>query len=227
MIGILPAAGKAERLYGLPKYLLPIPGGYLIKRHIDLMKSAGCKVVGVSTNEDNYSFLNRDDIHPTVVERYSTMSETLLETYYERIVDLLYDQDNVLFAMPDTYIADEKLYQDMITIIENTTFEVIAAVFHAKEKNRSKLGMCDIDENLLIKNIVDKPAHTDLTYSWAMLAWKPSFWQYIKPEDSHVGFAVQRAIEDGVNVRAVYATGRCYDCGTIEGYYDLLKDIME
>jgi len=225
MIGLLPCAGKAERLYGLPKFLLPCPDGYLLKRHYDAMIKAGCKPVGISTNESHYELLKSYGYYPTRLERYSTMSETLLETYYERIVDLMYDQEDVLFGMPDSYFDDPYLYDFMNQeLLEYPDIQVVAGLFVVSEKQAHLLGMCELAADRRIVRIVDKPVETTLRYAWGCLAWRPSFWQYIQPEDAHVGFALQRAIEDSVLVKGLFSPAKYYDCGTWAGYAEMVRD---
>jgi len=74
----------------------------------------------------------------------------------------------------------------------------------------------------LITEIIDKPINSDLDYGWGAMVWTPEFWQYIKPEDPHVGFALQRAIEAGELVRAHNFPGKYYDCGTPDEYYECI-----
>lgn len=219
MIGILPAAGSASRLYGLPKWALPIPGGYLLDRHIDEMLAAGCEPIHVGANDNNYSLLR--EYAPTeevyIAERYETMTQTVMSaTRYN---------DTVLFGMPDTYLPTG-VYQHLAKSIA-VGADVAVAVFRARPGQHRHGGMCRVHRKTFqVLEVVDKPEETDLMFIWGALAWQPAFWEYMQPNDPHVGYALPRAIADGLDVRAVNGEGGYYDCGTIEGYYEALTAML-
>jgi len=228
MIGLLPAAGKAERLYGLPKYLLPIPGGYLLKWHIEQMFASGSKRVIIGANKENRELIDLyarpydGFVYHAVI--HDTMSQTLLAS--RKMYSQRYDPEttNILFGMPDTYWTHPEVYRELAHAL--ASWSVAAALFRKPPLWRSRVGICDFYADGKLTQVIDKPRETDLEWAWIALAWRPEFWQYIQPDDLHVGFALQRAIEVGIDIRALCFEGQSFDAGSLEGYYELLKVIM-
>lgn len=224
MIGLLPVAGKAERLHGLPKFLLPIPGGYLLDWHVTYMSMAGCGRIHIGTSPENYDLLRwgnakyREYENIYVAQHYATMSETVLEA------KALCVDENVLFGMPDTYWLNNRTYEVLVRDLEYA--DVSLAYFAKRPGQHQHVGMVQI-YNSHVLAVVDKPLETNLEFCWGALAWKPIFWKCIRPEDLHVGFAVQRAIEAGLYVRGVPCGNAYFDCGTLDGYYEMLKAVMK
>lgn len=219
MIGILPAAGKAERMHGLPKFLLPIPDGYLLQRHIGMMRKA-CNSIYIGANQYNRPMLHKysDEASVYLAEPCDTMSETVLSAKY------LGRGTNTLFGMPDTYIEDDQCYAKLAQALEDGA-DVAVARFHTRPEQRSKLGMLRLERGHKVIEVIDKPAETDLVFAWGALAWKPQFWEFLRPEDPHIGYALPRAIEANLRVWVSPMRGDFWDCGTPDEYFDLITHL--
>lgn len=226
MIGIIPAAGKAERMHGLPKMLLPIPGGFLLGRLFQQIRASTDNYVGmfIGTSREN-----DDVVHEYVdmglvycVENHATMSETILSM---REHTRRYDESeqNVLFGMPDTYIEDDQVFVKLARALDDDA-DVAVGVFRAREGQHAEGGMCAIYADQVVQ-VFDKPKSTSLEWIWGALAWKPDFWQHIHAEDEHVGFGVQRAIEAGMDVRAAKMDGQFFDAGSPSRYFALIRHL--
>lgn len=224
-IGILPAAGNATRINGLPKMLLPIADTFLLQRQYMNMRKAGAGEVFVGTNQDNHTLIARhcdpSYVIPFIANNRITMSETVLSTHTQAIYHRY--KGNILFAMPDTYIEDELVFEKLSTAI-NGDCDVAVALFHARHDQRRKGGMCRTKYGRVIE-VVDKPEETDMVWIWGALAWKPTLWQYIVPSDPHVGYALPKAIAAGLEVRAVRMDGEYWDCGSAAEYYELIRHL--
>lgn len=224
MIGILPAAGKAERMLGLPKMLLPIPGDTtLIRRMRDSMEALNPRKICVGANGVNMALLEPLDRHTT--KFYHAYTETMSETVLlaQRYVE---SDERVLFGMPDTYIDDADVWHKLNAVLDDGA-DVAVGVFMTRPAQRSKLGMCRIGDLHLVAEVVDKPVETDLVWAWGVLAWRPVFWGCINPIHKHVGFAVQRAIEERLDVRAVFMDGQYFDAGSPDEYFELIAHLRE
>lgn len=224
MIGILPAAGQAERMHGLPKYLLPIPDGYLLKRHIGMMlQRADCIHIGTHPyNEEElyqYTKYDRDVVKVRIAQRHETMSQTVLSLHDKDAEDNAY-----LFGMPDTYIEDDQCYAKLAQTLEDGA-DVAVATFHTRPEQRSKLGMLRLERGHKVVEVIDKPAETNLVDAWGALAWKPQFWEFLRPEDPHIGYALPRAIEANLRVWVSPMRGDFWDCGTPDEYFDLITHL--
>lgn len=221
MIGILPAAGKATRIHGLPKYLLPIEDTYLLVWHLRNMRAVGVNSVHIGTNADNLEF-----IHPRLLDAwayiprsYATMTQTVLGARLHIKPD-----DNVLFAMPDTYWTAPGVLLPLQMALWNEA-DVAVALFKTRPGQRNG-GMCRIRGNQ-ISEVIDKPTNGNYRFIWGALAWTPTFWEYMQPDDPHVGYALPRAIADGLDVRAVLCDGEFWDCGTPEDYFACIRSTTE
>lgn len=232
MIGIIPAAGKAERMGGLPKFLLPIPGGTLantlmkrvvLQMHMHSVRLPSKIWIGASRENAHLLQYRKDDYASRVTAiDTQTMSETVLRIH--NIAASTYgDSQSVLFGMPDTYIEDEWAFRRIEHAIDDGA-DVAVGLFLTRPEQRSKLGMCDFDTTTQqITRVIDKPESTELVWAWGVLAWRHVFWDCLDANEPHVGYGILRAIERGLDVRAVRMEGGYWDCGTPEEYFSLIR----
>lgn len=219
-IGIIPCAGQATRIQKLPKFLLPVPGGYLLKVLHERMVSAGAQQTLVGANVFNWNLLSAYPLSGLTLYEANTptMSQTVLNA--RAYLDL--DQD-ILFGMPDTYWTDERVFDRLLAELNGSPVVAIVGLWHVDREQSRKLGMCDVSLGGILLNIEDKPPQTDLHYAWGAIAWRRAFWPYINPLDPHVGFALQRALEAGKIIRAVTFDGQYFDCGTADDYFACIR----
>jgi len=223
MIGIIPAAGDALRMFQIPKFLLPLEDSYLLAYLQSRMHRAGAKDVYTGVHPRHY---NLPALRPERTNAYWVETETMNETVLAargRAGD-----HNVLFGMPDTYWTNHNVYQRLVQKL-NDEVGVIASValWHTSQEYCHKRGIVDGYLNKefggQIPGIVDKPTDTTWSLGWGAIAWQTLFWQYIKPEDEHVGYALQRAIDAGEKVQGVVMDGQFWDCGTPDEYFDCIR----
>lgn len=226
MIGIIPAAGTAERMMGLPKMLLPIPDDtFLLKRMCQQIDQHGVDEIVVSCNPQTMSILSSAYVRPLYHDAgyTKTMSETLLSVNTRH-------HSSVLFAMPDTYQEDRIAFAKLSATLDAGA-DVAVGVFHAREGQHTEGGMVHFglqpNGAYEVTGIDDKPAERVSDWIWGILAWKPVFWQHVDPVDPHVGFGVQRAVEAGLDVRAVKMDGGFWDAGTPERYFGLINYLTQ
>lgn len=218
IIGLLPAAGSASRMAGLPKFLLPIPEGTLFDWHTERMQAAGVSGLVLGYSDSTLRLLSKH--LPPYALLYlggHTLAHTVANAH-----DVTGDH-RIVFGMPDTYFTDADAYRRVIDCLERGA-DVAVGVFMTRPDQRSKLGMCQLEWDRLV-DVIDKPSETTLTYAWGILAWRPVFWQHIHAADATVGDALPRAIRAGLDVRAVRMDGAYYDCGTPEEYFKLIRDV--
>jgi len=223
MIGLIPAAGHATRINSLPKFLLPVPGDtYLLDILRRRMATAGASPLMIGVNTRNVDLIERYAAHYAYIHECNTatMSETVLQ------LGQFTGHQAVLFGMPDSYWTDEQVYQRLAADILDGAL-VSVALFETTPEQRGDLGMCDVafdhDEVLHVTQVADKPEATNLHLAWGAMAWSVGFWQYIRANDPHVGYALARAVQAGRQARAYLATGPYVDCGTPDGYFSLIR----
>lgn len=223
MIGIIPAAGKAERMLGLPKMLLPVPPQTtLIARMRDSIMALKPRKICIGSNGVNMALLEPfDRMQIRLYYAYTaTMSETVLEA--QRFTQ---SGERVLFGMPDTYVEDAAAFEKLSDALDGGA-DVAVGLFVTPDAWRHKRGMCRVEGDRVVE-VIDKPQDTDLFWAWGVLAWRPVFWQSIDASDTTVGYALSRAIHAGLNVRAVTMDGYFYDCGTHDEYFRLIQKVTE
>lgn len=222
MIGIIPAAGHATRINGIPKYLLPVPDGLLIDVLHRRMREADADQVLVGVGPHSSESLRTENRLLYTVNT-QTMSETVLAAR-QHFDD---PDESVLFGMPDSYWLDDNVYQRLTKDIDHGAL-VSVALFETRPGQENKLGMCDVsfdNDVLRITQIADKPKQTTLHWAWGAMAWCAGFWKYIQPSDPHVGYALQRAVEAHDNVHAQLIYGPYFDCGTAAEYFTCIRQI--
>jgi CTP:molybdopterin cytidylyltransferase MocA len=213
IVGILPAAGRATRINGLPKYLLPVPDGHLLGVHTARMLDAGARVVLIGAGYHNLGLICQ--YAPANAESFTANSRTMSETVLA--ARSLTRGADVLFGMPDTYWTAPDVYQQLARLLSNGV-DVAVAVWSMRDDQRGQLGQVAINNITRVQKVVDKDPDCLFPWSWGALAWKPAFWDCIDPMTPHVGYAVQAAIEAGLSVMAVRVEGDYHDCGTFEQY---------
>lgn len=218
MIGILPAAGRAERFHGIPKYLLPVGDTYLLKWHQEQMYAAGVDVVYVVGNRQNMGLISNHllDKSRAIYVDTKTMTETVL-----KLADTVGDE-TVLFGMPDTYFVEgHNAYDAIATDIPDA--DVVLGTWQIRDSQRGKLGMVESEEDgITVKRVIDKDPNCDLLWAWGIMFWKSSFWKHLKPDMPHVGYGVNPAIEDGLKVQYIPIAGDYWDCGTPDEYFSMI-----
>lgn len=221
MIGIIPAAGKATRIHGLPKFLLPVPGGYLLERMANRM---GVPCV-IGAHPDNAALLAACKRPEDTV--YQVASLTMCETI---LAARPYVGDEpVVMGMPDTYWTDETVFQRLTEYLSMYAVQAVCAVaaFHTSAEMASRLGVCTPGVKGLLRSIEDKQPQTGSRWVWGAMAWRADFWQYIDAEDVNPSFSMQRALSQGVQIPLYLASGQYYDNGTPESYFRCIRELTQ
>jgi UTP-glucose-1-phosphate uridylyltransferase len=228
IVGLIPAAGKAERIDGLPKYLLPSKDGFLLEELCDRMLAGGAEQILIGANPENRAIIERYAPKEAVVYSVNTsnMSQTLLAAR------TWCGNRNVVFGMPDTYWTPKYIFDGMVEALGEVP--VAAACWRARDDQLvGKLGMVRIEYKFLdkgytvqtpvITDVVDKPARVTYKDAWGALAWRPEFWDCVQVGDAHIGYAIQRALARQMTVRAMMQEGSYWDCGTRAEYFRLAR----
>lgn len=218
MIAIIPAAGSATRMMGLPKMFLPIPGNTLIGALVDRAERETRRIV-IGANGPALELVNRfySVRARTFLANTLTMSETVLLSR-----DYADSHESVLFAMPDTWLDDADALRKLRQTLENGA-DVAVGLCRAREGQSREGGMVFLDDDGRITDVIDKPERADTPWIWGALAWRPVFWDCLRTYDPHVGFALPRALGERLDVRPVLLDGGYYDCGTPERYFNLIR----
>ena len=169
MICIIPAAGKAERMNGIPKMLLPVHDTTLLQKLICKMRrveSPRRLRIGTRTlyGEMLFERINEGGVIVYNAET-ATMSETVL---LARDCTPGWEKEPVMLGLPDAYFEDEDVFPKLAAELRDGA-DVAVACFRTRPEQRHKLGMVDIGGCEVLR-VEEKPAQTTLEWAWGALA---------------------------------------------------------
>lgn len=220
LLHIIPAAGKASRIGGIPKFLLPIASdNFLIKFHSNLLNDIHLdikKVIVVST--EYFETVKRLDLDAEIIKADTkTMNETT-----KVAIDKFPDFSNYLITMPDTYYEDKNIIYNLIhTSMENKS-PISLALWMIEDYQKGKLGQVKISQEQVV-DVIDKDLNCEYELAWGAISWKKEVNSLIDEKDSHIGYILNPALKQNIKIDFVKANNTYFDCGTFNEYSKLLK----
>lgn len=209
MIGLLPASGRAARMKGIPKFLLPtITGELLIEYHVRLMKPHVDEIRICTSWRWFETVIDLDLEAVTVPIPPSTMNAAVLD---------LHGGDN-LIGMPDTFFTgDENPYEALAA----DCLPVGVALWHCDQELRGKVGQVDYRDGR-IWDVCDKDPHCAFPQMWGALRLNADAIGYLDPEHDHPGIDLPQIL-DAFPYAVTEMQGRYIDCGTVQGLREMLN----
>ncbi|OKL38406.1 hypothetical protein A3841_06705 [Pontibacter flavimaris] len=249
VVGLIPAAGLGSRLSPLPcsKELFPVgfaphpehgePHPKAVSQYLlEHMQRAGAGQVYVILRKGKWDIPDYfgDGSQLGLQLAYLIMQKPYGSPFSLDQAYTFVRGQRVVFGFPDILFEPEDAFEQLLQRQEQTGADVVLGCF--KVPHPHKWDMVEVGEGGEVKNILHKPAVSNLTYGWAIASWGPRFTEFMHQhlqqveEQFHtsgkelsVGEVVQAAILKGLRVQGVYFdTGNCLDVGTPE---DLLKAI--
>mgnify|MGYP001239901368 CR=1 FL=1 len=223
IIGLLPCAGTASRLYNLPKFMLPLKGtkGCLLTKWINMLLLNECNKIIIGASNKTIEFIKlvveshfdniKDKIFIKLVGKTKTMNETVIKCLEDEIFNF------VIMGMPDTVVDNIST-----KMIKNINIDVGVNLWNIRETQLGKIGQCKIDDNYVI-DIIDKNKECEYNYGWGVVVFKQPFMKYMLKEDLHTGYSMQRFLSDNNKITYEKLNGLYFDCGTIDGYKEYLN----
>jgi glucose-1-phosphate thymidylyltransferase len=234
LIGLIPAAGKGLRL-GLPypKELYPIIRNNRYKPVaqfvVENMVASGITHIVFVINETKHQLIgyfgdgSRFGCHISYVMQESRddkkkstspgLAHALDSAYH------LTRNKTVCFGMADTIMTPKDLFGRILREME-VTDAVLLGLFHTDHPE--KFGMVEMENNLRVVKIIDKPIDTVLDYMWGCIVWQPIFTEFLHNCISYektfdFASAMNLAINDGLVSRGIMIENGSYnDLGTYE-----------
>ncbi len=212
-MGLIPAAGTASRMRGLPKFLLPVSDNVqtLIEHHVALMAEFVDNII-IPTRPENLELLGRLGLPPFVqlkVLNTATMSETV-EAALNGVAF-----ENCILGMPDTYYSSKNPYKELA---EGAELDVKLALWKTKPSQRGQVGSVELDEDLRVLRCEDKSQEWDFGQHWGALRFNRAALDLLDPATPHIGFIINPSIEAGLAVAGEMMSGEYFDCGTFAEY---------
>ena len=220
--GIIPCAGSATRMNGIPKFLLPIEDEsfHLLGRWHRLMLETVDELI-IVTSPDFASLVSKniDSKVKLMVAKTATMNETL------NVARFASNERNIVMAMPDSYIpGDLEVIPELVNTLNNSETIAALALYKIREKQRGKLGQVERKNGNQITAIIDKDPFCNLEHAWGLAAWKNEFWKYIDSNDPHIGYAFSKYISENGQVTSRVGQGFYFDCGTFSEYREAIAN---
>jgi len=248
IIGLVPAAGKANRLSPLPfsKELYPInykdfgngQNGHpraVMQYLLEKMRLADVSEVYIVLRKGKWDipayFGDGKMLYMNLA--YVIMNQPFgvpfsIDQVYPFAKDAL-----VVFGFPDIVFKPEDVFAKVLKRQMESAADMVLGLFPVDEPN--KWDMVKLDHADRILGIECRPNHTDLKYTWIIAAWTPVFTnflhdylrrlivsnQVLERKEISMGDVIQAAIENNLLVDGVtFAKGFCLDIGTSD---DLMK----
>ena len=215
---IIPAAGKANRLNGIPKMLLPLnEDNFLLKNLINLVYKSG--KLYITTNEENY--LNLKSLFPNI-NIVKVTSDSMIETVMKTKTNT---KSNKIMIMSDIYFEDKNILSKVSSQLKSDKYDIVLGLWKIREDQKGKLGQCKLSNDLVLE-VIDKDINCNEQYFWGIIGWKPSFEDLLNVKQQHFGEAINLAIEKKYKVGYQVANGLYFDCGTFNEYRLLLEQTV-
>lgn len=248
IIGLIPAAGLANRIAPLPcsKEIFPVGFGdidgaagkrpkpvclYLLER----LRQAGVRKTFVILRQGKWdipAFLG-DGRSWDMQLAYLMMNLPYGAPY---TLDQAYPfVQNSLIAVgfPDIIFQPDDAFGQLARRQKESNADLVLGLFPVDQPH--KMDMVALDGNGRVRKIVIKPRQTELQYTWFIAVWTPRFTHFMHAflqnhlkdasgaKELYLGDVIQAALDDGFYVEpVVFADGRYIDIGTPE---DLMKAV--
>jgi choline kinase len=217
--GILPAAGLATRMRGLPKFLLPCDDEYttLIEKHVSNLLDF-CETVWIPTRPEQTILLETlgisSDRVVVVPMTTGTMTHTVLR------LSNISGASRFLMVMPDTYFFGEQPYQ----YLAEGESELNLACWEIRPEQRGKLGQVKIEggQRGMVSDSKDKDPECLFPHSWGAMSFDKSILGLAEEAMPHTGYLIQPALLAARAVEGKVMSGRYFDCGTPREYLQML-----
>jgi len=217
---IIPAAGLASRMRGIPKFLLPCDSSYttLMEMHIEQLIPI-CETIWIPTRPDLVVLLDSLGFAKDKVVILPMSTDNMTQTV-NRVLKIA-NASHFQLIMPDTYFHGAKPYQKL----SNPPPVAELACWKIRPEQAGKLGQVEITSNGLVSGIQDKDPTCTYPYSWGALAFARKLMDFAKDTDPHIGYAIKTAFLSGEVLTAHATEGDYFDCGTPSEYLNLLRKI--
>jgi glucose-1-phosphate thymidylyltransferase len=249
IIGVIPAAGQASRLWRLPmsKELLPV--GFIdhvegektrqipkvVSQYlVDQFVNAGvCQAIMVLTSQKldllRYYSSGQNiqlDLAYMLIEESISMPHSIARAH------AWFASHTIVFGMPDTIFTPKDAVRKVLEFHKIKSADLTLGLFPTEQPWR--FGMVEIEKTGQVTRCIDKPMESQLEWMWGTACWEPTFSDLLMnhlstlPENSEVeivlGDIFQIAIDEGLQVYGLpFVDGEYYDIGTSEAYANAIR----
>jgi glucose-1-phosphate thymidylyltransferase len=192
LVGLVPAAGTAERISPIPcsKEILPIGFQNMLSAQgprvkvaanylLEQMKAGGADRVYVILRNGKWDI-------PAYLGSGRTIGIQLAYLMMDRpygvpfTLDQAYPfvaRDTVLFGFPDILFKPANAFRSMLETLSDTQADIVLGLFPARDPR--KMDMVDLDSAGQIRAIDIKPRQSRMPYTWIIAVWTPAFTRFM------------------------------------------------
>ena len=222
---IIPAAGSATRIGGLPKYLLPVGKFALPLLFFHIKMAINCNYpVLIAVHPSMHEYVSElcsswGFIDAEVISIHSkTMTETCL-----LMTSNLSESATVSVSMPDTFFTRMRNIDTFMPLTELHTLAPSLALWKIQTFQMGKLGQVEIDVFATkVVRLIDKDLSCSFENSWGMVALPLSLMRTFSILDPHLGISLAKLVPDSLSLNYLEIPGKYFDCGTIVEYQEAL-----
>jgi glucose-1-phosphate thymidylyltransferase len=141
----------------------------------------------------------------------------------------------VVFGFPDILIEPEDAYPRIVAHLEATHADVVLGLFPTDQPHLA--DPIAFDDEGRIREILVKPAYSDLRFTWAIAAWAPSFTEFLHEHlamleasgpaaraELYMGHVMMAALTAGLRVEGLHLPGaHHFDIGVPENLVQALR----
>jgi glucose-1-phosphate thymidylyltransferase len=219
LVGVLPAAGRAERLQPLTgsKELLDVGGRPVLEYAVERMRAADAEEIRVVTRPDKADV--RGHARALGLTLVDAEPATLAESIAAGVQGLDAD-DVVLVGLPDSIWRPLDGFTHLVRALEPDT-DVILGVFRSREPERG--DVVDVDEENVVQGVAVKPGEPEGNLVWGAVAARAGALRELG-RHAEPGHLFHELALDG-RVRAVRFPGEFIDIGTKEALATARKEV--
>lgn len=223
VVGVLPAAGMATRMRGLPKFLLPLAEeqGSLLEYHIRLM-APHVETILIPTRSEWVELLEGFGLGPQVhvIEKNTA---TLAETVSESLAQGQWEA--AMVGLPDTVFLSGNPYAGFGSY--STSDPLVLACFPTREEQRGRLGAVELSASGDVVQHADKSAEEHWGQHWGAMQFTPTVLSYLPLEAPTVGVVIDECLKRRIPIKGFLHESDYYDCGTVSEYAACLAELFD
>lgn len=219
-IGLLPSAGTATRMNGIPKFLLPVSEDVqcLLDYHVRLMAPVVDRII-IPTRSEWVGLLHSFSFGPQV-DILELNTQTMAETLRRSLEGI--DYETCVLGMPDTYFLGGNPYHDLSL---HPGHDLTVSLFRTRPEQRGKVGSIDIDAEGRVIAHADKDPDHIYDHHWGVMEFASHTEHFLSPTEPTGGVLITECLARGLDVRGVVADYPYFDCGTLREYVECVSAV--
>lgn len=235
VLGLIPAAGRAERLGRLPcsKELLPIgfrdtaqgPAPKVACHHLlDRFRAAGIRRAFLVLHESKWDvarYFGTGAMADVSLAYLSIPGSRSVPETLSHAAPFV-QGSRVALGFPDVLFEPVDAYARLLERQESTGADLVLGLFPAERHQTTDMVDCGPDGR--VRRIEVRPESTSLRFNWLIAVWTPAFTPRLEEAvraasqetgELQIGSVMRNALEGGLHVQGVeFPEGRFRDIGT-------------